>query len=231
LASTDETIAQAQLRELLNFDIGHTMTVVGTLNSPNVPLCPDLSECLIKAKQRPEITLAHFNVKMAREEAKIILARNLPQANLDASWVDYQRDYDNRDYTDDERDYYSVTFNLSMPLFQGGRNISAWRKQRLAVDRLRQIEIKQTNAIASEVESRYRQYVESKARITSANDSLIAAREAYALVSRSTALGVKSLNDLLDSELRLTRAELTVLESNYAMQKAYVLLNCAVGGE
>jgi outer membrane protein TolC len=228
-ANTDASIAQAQLRELLDFDIDHTMTVVGSLVSPYAPPCPDLLECLNRATQRPEITLAQTNVEMAIQEAKIILARNFPQANIDASWVDYQRDYDNREYSDDKRDYYSVALNLSFPLFQGGRTISAWRKQRIAVDRLRQVVKQQTNAIVSEVQTRYRQYVESQARITNANDALVAAREAYALASRSAGLGVVSLNDLLDSELRLTRVEITLLDSNYAMQQAHVQLNYAVG--
>ncbi len=228
-AISDQAIARAQLREWLALHPGEDIDVSGTLATlPELP-CETLEACIETALElRPEVELNRLNIAMAQEDARVILARNLPRADLDAAWTDYTRDYDT-DYPSDERDYYSITLNLSMKPFQGGRNISAWRKQRIAVDRYRQQLAKQRNTIVSEVNTSFERLTQGYARIKDARKSIEHASAAYDVASKSAEMGMFSLEDLLDAELRLTRAELKLTDAYEAVQQARSQLEYALG--
>ncbi len=229
-AKADKAVATAQLREWLAYDPLYDVQIDGSLQLETELPCLDLNGCYQQAlDHRPEIELAELNIEMARQDAKIIVARNLPQASLDASWTDYQRDYSDSRIPSDNREYYTVSLNLSIKPFQGGRNVSAWRKQRLAEKRLQQRQISQHDSIISEVQILVEKYKESKALIDTAKNTLSTAREAYELSAKSAELGIVSLDDLLDAELRLTRAEVQLTNSYAALQQAQILLDFALG--
>lgn len=229
-AVSDQAIARAQLREWLALHPEEEIDVTGTIDQLRDQPCPDLQACLDAALElRPEIELSRLNIEMAEQDAKSILARNLPRAELDASWTDYQREYDTSEYPEDERDYYSVTLNLSMKPFQGGRNISAWRKQRIAVDRYRQQLANQRNTIVTEVNTSFERLKQGEARIKDARKSIEQAREAYDIAVKSVEMGMYSLDDLLEAELRLTRAELKLSDAFNAVQQATAELEYASG--
>jgi len=231
-SQSDEAIAIAQLRAWLVLDRDDVMRVSEDLYDDIIGSpCASLDICIEQSLERPVLKLAKLNVEMARQDAKVILSRNLPQAQIDASWTDYQRDYDESRYHDDDRDYYSVAFNVSMKLFQGGRNLSAWRKQRIAINRHKQMLSHQRLTIVSDVQTRYQQLVESRARIKTAQDRLVKAKAAYELTEKSAELGVVSLGDLLDSEIRLTNAEITHIDSQHSLQLALVNLQYATMSE
>lgn len=230
-AISDQAIARAQLREWLALHPGESIHISGDLSTIESEPCPDLQTCIETAlKQRPEIELSKMNIEMARQDAKAIRARNLPRAELDAAWTDYQRDYDS-DYPGDARDYYSVTLNLSMKPFQGGRNISAWRKQRIAVDRYRQQLANQRNVIVAEVSTSFEELAQGQARILDAMKAIEHARAAYDVASKSAEMGMYSLDDLLEAELRLTRAELKLTDAYIATQRATAGLKFAIASE
>jgi outer membrane protein TolC len=228
-AVSDQAIARAQLREWLALSPGESIDVAGSLKHDVVDPCPSLEECIeLALEQRPEMELSRLNIEMAEQDARAVLARNLPRAEVDASWTDYQRDYDN-DYPEDDRDYYSVTLNLSMKPFQGGRNISAWRKQRIAVDRYRQSLARQRNAVVAEVNTSFEELRQGRARIEDAQKTIEEARAAYEMAIASVEMGMYSLEDLLEAELRLTRAELKLTDSRLAMHQANVNLKYSIG--
>jgi len=81
----------------------------------------------------------------------------------------------------------------------------------------------------TEVETSRQQLSESRARINNANDALEEALEAYLLTSKAAEVGVVSLDDLLASELRLTRVEINLINSRYALCQAWVQLDFALG--
>nr|WP_320115703.1 TolC family protein [uncultured Desulfuromonas sp.] len=227
-AISDQAIARAQIREWLALSPGEEINVSGSLMTQGEEPCPDLQACIETAlEQRPEIELSQLTIEIARQDAKAILARNLPHAELDTSWTDYQREYDTN-YPEDDRDYYSVTLNLSLKPFQGGRNISAWRKQRIVVDRYRQQLASQRNAIATEVNTSFEQLTQGKARIKDARKTIEHAVAAYQVAKKSAEMGMYSLDDLLEAELRLTRAELKLTDAYIATRKATAELSYAI---
>lgn len=224
-------IAKATLRQLLSVGPDEKITIKPLPEDAPLPqTCQDLRQCIALAKQqRPELQMVKLAVAMAQQDAKIIMARNMPRADFDVSWVDDDRDYSNSRYIDTDRKYYSANLTLSMKFFQGGRNLFAWRQQRITVKRLQQKQRSQEDEIVQQVQSRYHQYVEAKAQIETAAKGLKEAQEAYRMSDKSARLGMLTLDDLLDTELRLTRAEINVIKSRFSLLKAKVLLDRAVG--
>ena len=230
-SEAEKAVAKARMRQWLAFSPKEDFELIGSFDRPDTFTCAPLAVCIEQALQkRPELAAAQLDVELSRLDRNRIMARNLPQAQLEASWTDYQRDYDTEQYNDDERDYYSISLNVTMRPFQGGKNYYAWRKQKVTIDRLTQRLAYQRHAIVNEVETRYQQLHEARARIDNGQDALSAARAAYEVASRSAELGVISLDDLLDSELRLTRAEISLIDSKAAWQLARVQLDYAVAG-
>lgn len=227
-AISDQAIARAQLREWLALHPAEDIDIKGELKNLGAKPCPDLDTCIETAlNQRPEIDLSRMNIEMARQDAKAIRARNLPRVELDAAWTDYQREYDTN-YPEDKRDYYSLTLNLSMKPFQGGRNISAWRKQRIAVARYQQQLANQRNTIITEVNTSFEQLNQGHARIKDAKKTIEHARAAYDVATKSAEMEMYSLDDLLNAELRLTRAELKLTDAYVATRRATAELNYAL---
>jgi len=228
-ARADQAVASSQLRQWLAYEPDYEAEINGDLQQEIILPCLELDGCFQQAlAHRPEIELSRLNIEMARQDAKIIMARNLPQVSIDGSWTDYQRDYEDSRYPDNDRDYYSVSLNMSMKLFQGGKNISAWRRQNIKVDRLRQQQLSQRHTIISEVQTRFEQLKESRAGIDNAKNGLVKAREAYNFSAKSVELGILSLNDLLSAEIRLTQAEINKIDAVIAHLQARVWLDYVV---
>lgn len=229
-AISDQAIARAQLREWLALHPGEFIDVTGALDVlPDQP-CDTLENCIKSAlKLRPEIELSSLNIDMAEQDARSILARNMPRADIDAAWTDYTRDYSDSKRASDDRDYYSLTVNLSIKPFQGGRNIAAYRKQRTAIQRYRRQLDNQRNTIVTEVNTSFERLNQGYARIVDAKKTIEHASAAYDVATKSAEMGISSLEDLLDAELRLTRAELKLTDAYDAVQQARSELEYALG--
>lgn len=232
LASARARLAsgEASLREWIALEDNEPIDLEGSLQNPGAINCGSAEACLEQAlNQRPEIKLAQLNISMAREDNKSILARNLPRVSLDASRVDYTRDFDGGLVDDEEQKYYTVAVNVSMQPFQGGRNVFAYRRQKLAVKRFENELINQRASIVTEVRSRYQELLEGQSLVESAAKGLEVAREIYSYTEHSSRLGVNSLDDLLDAELRLTQAEVNKIDAEFAVRKARISLGYATG--
>ena len=221
---------EARLREWLAMEDAEAIELVGGLQNAGTVSCETVEKCLQQAlDQRPDIKLSLLDRRMAREDSKAIMSRNLPQVNLEGSWVDYSRNYDGGLIEREDQEYYTVAVNVSMTPFPGGRNIFGYRRQELAVKRLESQLVTTRASIVTEVKSRFQQRLEGKSLVDSAEKGLVVAREIYNYTVRSSKLGVSSLDDLLDAELRLTRAEVDKIDADFALQKAIILLGYAAG--
>jgi len=229
-AQSDLAIARARMKELLALPPGEDFQISGTLDPDIVAPCDSIEGCTTLAlEQRADLKLMGLNIEIVRKSATEVLSRNLPQVNLDASWTDYQRDYDNAGLSDDDRDYYSLFLNINFRPFQGGRNLFAWRRQRLELERAQHLKADLHQTIVSEVNARFEQFYQNFGLVQNARDSRAEAWEAYRLVKRSVELGVISLEDLLNAELRLTRSEINQVEAAHKLNSAYVQLEHVLG--
>jgi outer membrane protein TolC len=223
-------IARTQLKQWLSADMYEEINIFGDFEQQFSELCSAIDTCIDIAKQqRVEIQMAKINVDIARQDAAQVFARNMPKADIDVSWTDYDRDYDVSNYTDEQRDYYNIALNLSFRPFQGGRNISLWRQKKIAVSRLEQQLKKQIHDVVAEVKIQFDQVVTGLSQVSAASQALSEATEAYRMAERSAEVGVVSLDELLDAELRLTRAEISKIDADFALARSRVNLNYAVG--
>jgi outer membrane protein TolC len=156
--------------------------------------------------------MAALNIGVAQQEKVQVAARSLPRVDLEGSWTDYTREYDEEiRFPEEQRDYYSVSLRVSFQPFQGGKNIFAWRRQGLTVEKMRQLQLDTAKGVDTEIRSAFSQWQESDSRLAASADTLRQAAEAWSFADRALELGVGSLRGLLDAELRRTRAEITRL--------------------
>jgi len=229
-AEASLAIAKAKLIEWLDLSLEEPLSIEGRLQQPSSNSCLTVEACLEQAmNQRPEIQFSKLNISMAQEDAKIIRSRNLPQLSFDASWVDHRRKYDLDELDRDNQKYYTLALNLSMRPFQGGKTIFAYRRKKIEIQRLKQVQHQQRNSITTEVRTRFQQLIAGESRLVSATVGVDQAREAYHFSEQSAKLGVTSLEDLLLSEILLTRSEINKIGTVFDLQQARVLLDYVVG--
>ena len=232
IARTNLATARARLAHWLALPVPEELELAGDLVPALDDSFPALAECLeLARRERPDLRIAGLNVESARQEAVLIASRNLPRASLEAAWTDYEREYDDPAYRDDLRDYYSVAVRVSFQPFQGGRNIFAWRHQRLTIQRMRELERDLAKEIDAEVRAFHSQWQDSAARLQASTDAVTQAKDAWRFAERSLELGVGSLKDLLDAETRLTRAELMQIDAQVYRQRSKAELAYAIGAE
>lgn len=237
-AISEEDIAVAKLKELMAFTDEDALVLSGNLDDPQPNICTQLEECHEAAlKQRTELVLAKLAIEIARQDADAALSRGLPQANLDLAKVESKTKYNDpvelgnefANYSNEEKDYMTVMLSISFFPFQGGKNIFTWRKQRATIEKMRQQLEKQRQSILTEVEIRLRQVKENSNALVVAKEAVAAAGDAYQMANRSAKLGMISLKELLDAELRLSEKEITLINSQHALMIAYTQLQSSVG--
>ena len=223
-------IAKARLSEWIAQSPGVPLLIDRSLPQLPKTSCPSVETCLkLAMSQRPELQISKLNISIAQQDANIIRSRNLPQISFDASWVDHRREYDIDTLDRDNQEYYTLSLNLSMRPFQGGKTIFAYKRKKIEIERLKQVQHQQKNSITTEVKTRFQQLIASKSRLVSATVGVDQAREAYRFSEQSAKLGVTSLEDLLLSEILLTRSEINKIKTVYNLQQARVLLDYVIG--
>lgn len=229
-AQTVLATATADLRSWLALPAGTRLDLHGELSQSFAPLTRSVDDYLEQAlANRPELQMAKVNIELARTEARVVRARNLPKVTLDAGWNKFDRDYRTSGLPGDERDYYTVSVNLSMRPYQGGATIHAWREQQLKARRFSELYNNQRNNIVAEVETLYQQFAEGQSRLQSAEQGIVTAEEAYQFAEQASRIGTASLDALLNAELRLTRAELDMLDARHQQQQTLIRFEHAVG--
>jgi len=224
--------SRARLAHWLALPAPDELVLDGSLENDGEISFPPLLECLEIARQgRPDLKIADLNISMAEQEKIQVAAQSLPKATLEGSWTDYANDYENSRYTDEQRDYYSVTLRVSIQPFQGGKNIAAWRRQGLTIEKMRQQQLDTDKTIETEVRTAFSLWQDSEARITASVDTMRQATEAWQFASQALERGVGSLRDLLDAELRRTRAEIVWLDALEYRQKTRTDLAYAIGNK
>ncbi|MBD1401315.1 TolC family protein [Pelovirga terrestris] len=229
-AQADLATAAADLRAWLMIPADIELFLIGELTSGVDPIPGKLIDYIEQALQyRPELKLTATDISLAQQERRIIRARKLPEVNLEGSWVDFERDYRTGGVPSDDRNYYTVGVNITLRPFQGGAVYYADRRQDLQIRRLGEVQRYYHSAIVAEVTALYERLQEGRSRLDAAAQGIAAAQEAYAFAEEASRLGAASLDTLLNAELRLTRAELDLLDARYQQQLALIRFEHALG--
>lgn len=222
--------AESELRSLLAVPVNLDLTFDGSFEEDAFDYSLAVEYFIEKAlTSRPELKSYQVSMQMAKEDVRITRSRKLPRVSLEAGWTDFDRSYRSSGLPSDDRNYYTVSFNVSMQPFQGGATYYAQRQQQLYGLRLGQEQLNQRNTIISEIRTLYEQLIEGNSRIVSAEQGMLVAQEAYEFVSQATRIGTASVDALLDAELRLTRAELDLLDAFHQQQQLLVQFDFATG--
>ncbi|MDE6853786.1 MAG: TolC family protein [Muribaculaceae bacterium] len=111
--------------------------------------------------------------------------------------------------------YSTVGFTLSVPIFQGGRRYSAVRQAAIQLDEIRLQRENLERTVNMQVNLAIDNIKVNVKQIASCSESMKQAERAHTIMERSFDIGAASYLDLRDSELALTRAQLTYYQAIY----------------
>lgn len=188
-----------------------------------------LAEYLQLAEKRPDLRLVAINIELSKRESKLIMARALPQLNLEANYNDHTVDYDQDQFLDEGRDYWSLGLNVSLNLFRGGADIAAYSQQLLAASRYEEERRKLRGRIEMQVHATFASMQEARQRI----DSAFAIRElATASLEAAWArfkTGVGTTVEVLDAQEDVRRALIGIAKARTDFQLARADLDYLTG--
>ena len=174
---------------------------------------PDEFEACWKVakKNRPDLDSLAKQVAMAQKDAETAKGSYLPLVKLDLSYNDMNRDYDALENSRVDRDqrnrYWSAGVNATWSLFDGGRNWYNSRKSLLDAARIRE-DIKRTQlSIREKIRKALFSIKEAEFRARVTQKAVEAAQQSYKVENRRMEAGLATIPQVLDAQMRLTRAQ------------------------
>ena len=119
---------------------------------------------------------------------------------------------------------------LSWNLFEGRRTLAGVQRASSGLDRARAAEERTVQSVSKEVADAREAVVALARQVTLSSDVLGTAQQALALATERLEAGLANQLDVRDASLKLTQAELSLLESRIDHAVAVADLARAVGG-
>lgn len=185
----------------------------------------------VAMNQRPEIVMKRKALAMAEKEAEIVYGRFLPRIDLQGSYYDLDRDYQNRvafdrDY---QTSYWTAGINLQWRLLEGGRTYYEHQRAIALISAQREELRNVTDQVSAQVTSSYLTLTEARQRIATASKALGEATEGLERSQVRFEARVATIVEALESQSRLTRAESNLIQAQADFQKALAQLLYAMG--
>ena len=131
-----------------------------------------------------------------------------------------------------ESDYWQVTANLNMPIYQSGAEYAAVREAKQLANQYRILLAKTRQDVRSETTAAWERYQATKAQIQSIKDQIKASKIALDGVIREARVGSRTVLDVLDAEqehldnqVNLTKAHREEIVSAFALLSAIGQMN------
>ena len=228
LAQSESDLAQAQAQ--LSVSRASYATVVGQSPSnleelptlPNVPT--DFDAALdVGLANNPNILAAQYELSAAEANVAAARAEYRPSARLNASYGGTSSEFTNADLTDNTN--FTAGATISVPLFTGGLNQSRVA-QALERANASQINIEgQRRNVLQSVSSSYAQSVSARSSLQAGEQAVRAASVAAEGVRQEAQVGLRTTLDVLNQELELRSAQVTLASArrNYYVAQAQLL--------
>ncbi|WP_421729063.1 TolC family outer membrane protein [Brevundimonas sp.] len=228
-SQADLANAQAQLsvsRAAYAAVIGQAPTNLET--PPMLPGVPTDFDIALDAglKENPGVLAAQYALQAA--ESRVAQARSayLPSARLTASYGGSD-DLDRFDLT--QRTSFQAGASVSIPLFTGGLNRSQVA-QALEQANAAQIQVEgERRGVLQDVSSAYAQVISTRAALTAGQEAVRAATVAAEGVRQEAQVGLRTTLDVLNQELELRSAQVTLVSAVRNEYVAQALLLSAMG--
>ncbi len=187
---------------------------------------------VVAMNQRPDILVKRKTLAMAEKEAEIVYGRFLPRVDLQGSYYDLDRDFDNsntlvdRDY---QTRYWTAGINLQWRVMEGGRTYYEHQRAVALIASQREELRNITDQVSAQVTSTYLSLTEARQRIATASKALGEATEGLERSQVRFEARVATVVEVLDAQSRLTRAESNHIQAQADFQKALAQLLYAMG--
>lgn len=177
-----------------------------------------LSEILIRdgLDRSPEI--ASFMAKILAQERSLKSERRsfwMPTVTLAGEYLNTYHDSRSGSLSQEGDDDWSLSLNMSLPLFEGGARSARAARAKLTLQKLR-LELKDTtNAVEQTIRSRMHTVQASKASIDLNRTAAKASRKNFDMVQDAYTEGTTGVVDLVDAQSSYLTAELTAANAVY----------------
>lgn len=232
LAQSDADLANAQAQ--LSVSRAAYAAVVGQVptNMATLPVLPglpaDFDAALdVALVENPGVRAAAYSLQAA--EANVAAARSeyLPSARLQASYGGTANDLSGFDLSD--RTSFTAGASVSVPLFTGGLNRSRVA-QALERANAAQINVEgERRGVLQSVSSAYAQTVAARSTLQAGQEAVRAASVAAEGVRQEAQVGLRTTLDVLNQELELRSAQVTLASANRNQYVAQAQLLAAMG--
>ena len=177
----------------------------------------------------PKIKAAEYAMKAAGANVKSKKGVLLPQVNLNGA-VGRQKEH----VSIKQSDYWQVGANLTVPLFQSGKEYADVREAKQLENKYRILWSKTSQDVRAETTAAWEKYSATKAQIDSIQKQIKASQIALDGVIREANVGSRTVLDVLDAEqehldnqVSLVKAHREEIVSSFALMAAVGQLNPA----
>ena len=192
------------------------------------PLPESLDEAIQTAlSDNPKIKAAEYATKAAGSAVSAKKGALLPQVNLNGA-LGRQKEH----ISIKQSDYWQVGANLTVPLFQSGKEYADVREARQLENKYRILWNKTTQDVRAETIAAWERYTATKAQIDSIKKQIEASKIALNGVIREANVGSRTVLDVLDAEqehldnqVSLVKAHREEIVSAFALLSAVGRMN------
>jgi outer membrane protein len=205
-------LASAQLKNVLGLDQNDTLTVTGRIEY--IPEKTELPTALRQAlEKRPEIHASRLVREIQEGVVKVSRARFFPVLGAFFS-QDFRSDHVDSMFGSRHRNW-TVGFNMSLPLFEGGSRFYQQREDRLKADQARLREEQAGRDVQVEVIQASLELQRAAEVIESQRQTVEQAEEAFKIANISYANGVLTNLEQMDTQLALDQARINYITAIY----------------
>lgn len=178
---------------------------------------------------RPVVLALDAQKNMTRKGVALARSNFLPKLffQTELSYMAMKNNYDLAQ--DDFSKGFTSAFSLQVPLFTGFRHTKQYQKARLDYKIMLDTEKQVFDGVAAEAEVSYNKFKEAKQKYLSANQTVDLAKEALRLANLMYEEGANTQLDVLNSQLALTRARVSHVNSLYEYEVSRYQLRKVTG--
>ncbi|WP_291323571.1 TolC family protein [Desulfonatronospira sp.] len=238
-ARNEEQIQRTRLNAILGFGHDQIIGYEGDLGEIPLELFFESQDVMdIALKQRTDLVFIRKNMAAAEQEQRIARGRKMPRLNLEFTYMDRKRDYEQPAFdamTGQTRDrdqrnrHWTTGLNLEWNFFSGGQQYYRHEAMGYEIRRLVQTLQDTKASILTEVRTAHMRLDEARSRLVSNRKALAAAQENFDMQEHRYKQQVGTITDLLTAQEHLTRAETNKNQALMDYQQALSELYFAMG--